>query len=134
MKKIILLVLFVVSSMMLSAQVEMMLGQWKTVDEKTGEIRGVIEFYKGDNNLYYGKIVKAFHKGEELKNSGFEGMVIIKDMKEKNGMLKDGLVYDPEHEKTYHGKISYNKEDNTITLRGSIDRLGLIGKSQTWIR
>lgn len=35
--------------------------------------------------------------------------------------------------KIYHGKISCNKENNTITLRGSIDKLGLIRKSQTWI-
>ena len=55
-----------------SAQVEKILGEWRTVDDVTGVTKGVVEFYKGDNGLYYGKIIKVFWKGQELKDTGFE--------------------------------------------------------------
>lgn len=134
MKKHLLLILMIFSSMMASAQVDKILGEWRTVDDVTGETKGIVEFYRGDNGLYYGKIIKVFLKGQELKDTGFENMVVIKDMKEEDGMLKHGIIYEPEGKKNYYGKIYYNKEDNTITLRGSIDKRGWIGRSQTWVK
>ena len=134
MKKHLLLILMIFSSMMASAQVDKILGEWRTVDDVTGETKGIVEFYRGDNGLYYGKIIKVFWKGQELKDTGFENMVVIKDMKEEDGMLKHGIIYEPEEKKNYYGKICYNKEDNTITLRGSIDKRGWIGRSQVWVR
>ena len=41
------------SSMMASAQVDKILGEWRTVDDVTGETKGIVEFYRGDNGLYY---------------------------------------------------------------------------------
>ena len=108
--------------MFASAQVEMILGEWRTVDDVTGETKGIVEFYQGDNGLYYGKIIKVFWKGQELKDTGFENMVVIKDMEAADGMLKNGIIYEPEGKKNYYGKIYYNKGDNTITLRGSLDK------------
>ena len=134
MKKHLLLILMIFSSMMASAQVDKILGEWRTVDDVTGETKGIVEFYRGDNGLYYGKIIKVFWKGQELKDTGFENMVVIKDMKEEDGMLKHGIIYEPEGKKNYYGKICYNKEDNTITLRGSIDKRGWIGRSQVWVK
>lgn len=134
MKKHLLLILMIFSSMMVSAQVEKILGEWRTVDDVTGETKGIVEFYKGDNGLYYGKIIKVFWKGQELKDTGFENMVVVRDMEEHDGILKNGIIYEPEGKKDYYGKIYYNKEDNTITLRGSIDKRGWIGRSQTWVR
>ena len=60
MKKPILLIILLLSSMFASAQVEMILGEWRTVDDVTGETKGIVEFYQGDNGLYYGKIIIAF--------------------------------------------------------------------------
>ena len=62
-KHLILLALFF-SSMMASAQVEKILGEWRTVDDVTGETKGIVEFYQDDNGLYYGKILKVFRKGQ----------------------------------------------------------------------
>lgn len=120
--------------MFASAQVENILGEWRTVDDVTGETKGIVEFYRADNGLYYGKIIKVFWKGQELKDTGFENMVVIKDMEAVDGMLKNGIIYEPEGKKDYYGKIYYNKKDNTITLRGSLDKRGWIGRSQTWIK
>ena len=120
--------------MFASAQIDKIVGEWYTVDDETGAVKALVDIYKGDNGLYYGKIIKVFKNGQENPNSDRKGLVIVKDMKAEDGMLKGGTIYEPESGKTYYAKISYNEADNTITLRGSLDRRGWVGRSQTWIK
>jgi uncharacterized protein (DUF2147 family) len=134
MKKYLLLFALVLSSMFVSEQIDRIVGEWYTVDDETGAIKALVNIYQGENGLYYGQIVKAFKNGVENPNSPNKGLVIVKDMQEEEGILKNGTVYEPESKKTYYAKISYNKEDNTITLRGSLDKRGWVGRSQTWIK
>ena len=134
MKKYFLLLALAFSSMFASAQVEKIVGEWYTVDDETGTVKALVDIYQGDNGLYYGKIVKAFKNGVENPDSPNKGLVIVKDMKSEDGMLKNGTIYEPESKKTYYAKISYNEGDNTITLRGSLDKRGWVGRSQTWIK
>lgn len=134
MKKYFLLLVLAFSSMIASAQIDKILGEWYTVDDETGAVKALVNLYKGDNGLYYGQIIKVFKNGEENPNSDRKGMVIVKDMQEEDGMLKGGTIYEPESGKTYYAKISYNEADNTITLRGSLDKRGWVGRSQTWIK
>lgn len=134
MKKIGVLVIFLVLAVECFAQADWVLGEWRTVDDKTGETKGIVEFYQDeDTGLYYGRILRVFYNGEELEDSGFENMIVIKDMKEEDGILQGGIIYEPEGKKNYYGNI-YHNEDNTITLRGSLDRRGWLGRSQTWVR
>ena len=135
MKRVFLAVVFFAIALISNAQVEKILGEWRTVDDKTGEIKSVIEFYRDSSNgLYYGKTTHIFEKGKEVTTSKFLGMVVIKDFKEEDGMLKGGTLYEPQEDKTYYGSISYNAKDNTLTVRGSLDKRGWIGRSQTWIK
>ena len=127
----------------LSAQVNLILGDWKTVDDKTGDNFSIVTIYKGTDGLYYGKVTKMLVgppnlkcdqcKGEDY-NKPLEGLVIIRGMsydKEKN-QLVGGKVLDPESGKFYYGKI-YPK-DGKLVLRGSLDKRGVLGRNQTWIR
>ena len=134
MKKCLLLLAFVFCSLFASAQIDKIVGEWYTVDDETGAVKALVDIYKGDNGLYYGKIIKVFKNGQENPNSDRKGLVIVKDMKAEDGMLKGGTIYEPESGKTYYAKISYNEDDNTITLRGSLDKRGWVGRSQTWIK
>ena len=134
MKKYFLLLVLVFSSMFALAQVDKILGEWYTVDDETGAVKALVNIYQGDNGLYYGQIIKVFKNGVENPDSDRKGMVIVKDMRAEDGMLMGGTIYEPESGKTYYAKISYNKEDNTITLRGSLDKRGWVGRSQTWIK
>ena len=125
-----------------NAQVSAILGDWKTVDDKTGERRSVVTIYKGSDGLYYGKISKMLMYQElELKceackgedhNAPIEGLVIIRGMKAEDGQLVGGKVLDPESGKFYYGKI-YMK-DGKLVLRGSLDKLGFLGRNQTWVK
>jgi uncharacterized protein (DUF2147 family) len=134
MKKCLLLLALVFSSLFASAQIDKIVGEWYTVDDETGAVKALVDIYKGDDGLYYGKIIKVFKDGQENPNSDRKGLVIVKDMKAEDGMLKGGTIYEPESGKTYYAKISYNESDNTITLRGSLDKRGWVGRSQTWIK
>ena len=139
--------LFISSALLLatalSAQVNLILGDWKTVDDKTGDNFSIVTIYKGTDGLYYGKVAKMLVgppnlkcdqcKGEDY-NKPLEGLVIIRGMsydKEKN-QLVGGKVLDPESGKFYYGKI-YPK-DGKLVLRGSLDKRGVLGRNQTWIR
>ncbi len=129
-------------AMSASAQVSKILGDWKTVDDKTGERRSIVTIYKGSDGLYYGKISKMLMytdmelkcdqcKGEDY-NKPIEGLVIIRGMKAEDGELVGGKVLDPESGKFYYGKI-YLK-DGKLVLRGSLDKRGFLGRNQTWIK
>lgn len=125
-----------------SAQLSAILGDWTTVDDKTGERRSIVTIYKGTDGLYYGKVSKLLMYQElDLKceackdadhNAPIEGLVIIRGMKAEDGQLVGGKVLDPESGKFYYGKI-YMK-DGKLVLRGSLDRRGFLGRNQTWVR
>lgn len=142
MKKTIFLLLALVASMTMSAQVSAILGDWKTVDDKTGQERTVVHIYKGTDGKYYGKIIKMLVPGTENeiceeckgadKGKPVLGMVIIRGFEEKDGALVNGRVLDPESGNTYYGKISL--KDGKLVLRGSIDKAGILGRSQTWVK
>lgn len=141
-KRVLLGIMVLLMGISSNAQVSAILGDWKTVDDKTGERRSVVTIYKGSDGLYYGKISKMLMYQElELKceackdedhNAPIEGLVIIRGMKAEDGQLVGGKVLDPESGKFYYGKI-YMK-DGKLVLRGSLDKLGFLGRNQTWVK
>ncbi|MBQ8939293.1 MAG: DUF2147 domain-containing protein [Paludibacteraceae bacterium] len=141
-KRILLGIMVLLLCISSSAQVSAILGDWKTVDDKTGERRSIVTIYKGSDGLYYGKISKMLMYQElELKceackdedhNAPIEGLVIIRGMKAEDGQLVGGKVLDPESGKFYYGKI-YLK-DGKLVLRGSLDKRGFLGRNQTWVK
>lgn len=140
MKKTIFSIIVLLCAMSASAQVSKIAGDWRTVDDKTGEIRSVVHIYKATNGLYYGKIAQLLMGPKDAvcvacegadQNKPVEGLVIIRDMKEENGELVGGRVLDPENGKFYYGKIFL--KDGKLVLRGSLDKRGLLGRNQTWL-
>ena len=134
MKKIFITALFFAITLISNAQIDKILGEWRTVNEKTGETEAVILFYQGENGLYYGKTTHVYEKGVELFNPEYIGLVLVKDFKLEDGRLIGGTLWEPHEDKIYYGKISYNAKDNTLTVRGSLDRYGWLGRSQTWVK
>ena len=45
------LALLLLASIGASAQVENILGEWKTIDDKTGERRSIVSIYQGSDGL-----------------------------------------------------------------------------------
>ena len=116
------------------------LGDWITVDDATGEHKSVVRIYQAENGLYYGQIIDLIGESDdalctECKGDDYNqpvvGLTIIRDMQLKDGELRGGKVLDPDNGKFYYAKV-YLK-DGKLVLRGSLDKAGLLGRSQTWL-
>ena len=143
MKKLLFLLLFLATATLGQAQVDKMLGQWNTFDDKTGDMRSCVNITE-KNGEYFGEVILLYEKDangnykvmQPPYAKEFEGVVgtqLFSDMKVDGDQLK-GKVYDPESQKTYFGKVSYKEKTDEIVLRGSLDKAGLLGRSQTWKR
>lgn len=143
MKKTVLIFLFFAACLTAAAQVNQIIGTWKTIDDKTGEPQSIVKIYKGKDGLFYGKIEELLvdTQGHEAiciacegedHNKPVVGMVIIRGMHEEDGCLKGGKVLDPDNGKFYYGKIYIEK--GNLVLRGSLDKRGFLGRNQTWLR
>lgn len=117
------------------------LGEWITIDDATNEQKSVVRIYQAENGKYYGKIIQLFEEnaleavceactGEDHKQP-IVGLTIIRDMQLKDGELRGGKVLDPDNGKFYYAKVSL--KDGKLILRGSLDKAGLLGRSQTWL-
>jgi uncharacterized protein (DUF2147 family) len=143
MKKLLFLCLFIATATLGQAQVSKMLGQWNTFDDKTGDMRSVVKIYE-ENGTYQCVVTALYEKDANGKYQvmkppyakEFEGVVgtqLFSEMKVDGDQLK-GRVYDPESKKTYHGKVTYKEKTDELILRGSLDKAGVLGRSQTWQR
>ena len=143
MKKLLFLLLFLATATCVHAQVSKMLGQWNTFDDKTGDMRSTIRIYE-ERGSYQAVVVTLYEKDYNGKYKvmtppypkeyeGAIGTQIFSEMKVHGEHLK-GKVYDPESQKTYYGKVTYHAKTDELILRGSLDKAGLLGRSQTWKR
>ena len=125
------------------AQISKVLGNWNTFDDRTGEMRSSVNIYEKDGK-YYGKVIKLYEKdgngGYKVMQEpyakvyqGVVGTVVLLGLEPKGDELK-GKLYDPESQKEFYGKVSYNAKTGKLDVRGSLDRLGALGRTQHWVR
>jgi uncharacterized protein (DUF2147 family) len=126
----------------MNASAQSVFGKWKTIDDRTGLPKGLIEIYKKDG-LMYGKIVKILEEGMEgvtcvkcdgeLKDKPVEGMEIITAGKQhEDGKWKGKRLFDPQQAMTFRFKIWLNPDNNNeLKVRGY---LAFIFRTQTWLR
>ena len=142
MKKLLTIALLTLFSLYGFAQADKIVGKWKTIDDKDGSEKSIVIIYKAANGKFYGKIEKLFKEPEKIctecqgtdKNKPVLGMVIINEMTEKEGKLTGGTIMDPKNGKVYKCNISLEKDTEKLIVRGSLDKFGLLGRSQTWIK
>lgn len=138
-------VLLVLCVMMLSftnSFSQSIFGKWKTIDDRTGNPKAVVEVYE-KGGLMYGKVVEILEKGKgnakcikckgERKDKPVLGMQIIGGLKQTgNKEYKGKTLFDPEQAMTFRCKIWLNpKNSNELKVRGY---LAFLYRTQTWIR
>ena len=143
MKKVLFTFTFVMAFCMYGfSQADKMVGKWKTIDDKDGSAKSIISIFKATNGRYYGKIDKIINdihtsctecEGEN-KNKPLVGMQIINNLIVKGETLTGGTILDPKTGKIYKCNLSLGSGGNKLNVRGSLDKGGLFGRSQTWIR
>ncbi|MDX1768961.1 MAG: DUF2147 domain-containing protein [Arenibacter troitsensis] len=131
---------FVLFSLSTSAQ--SIFGKWKTIDDRTGNPKAIIQIYEEDG-LMYGHVVEILEEGKEnavcgkcdgeKKDQPILGMKIIEDVEHVgNGEWKGKTLFDPEQAMTFRCKLWLNPDNpDELKVRGY---LAFIYRTQTWIR
>ncbi len=115
-------------------------GKWKTIDDKTGEPKSIVQIYEKDGK-YFGQIKELFRKpGEDpdpvcdkcpdddpRKDQPTKGMIIIKDIVKTSTGYSGGTILDPKNGKIYTCKLW--TEDGKLMVRGYI---AFFFRTQTW--
>jgi uncharacterized protein (DUF2147 family) len=139
MKKVLLTALVVFVGFSVSAQ-NSILGKWKSIDDKTGETKSIVEIFER-GGLVYGKVIKIFPKpgddqdpvctkcpqDDDRYKKKILGMEIIQEMKKSGNEYSDGYILDPEAGKVYRCKLWL--ESNDLKVRGY---WGPVWRTQTW--
>ena len=118
-------------------------GKWKTIDDKTGRVKSVVEITER-NGLLYGKVIQLFRLPEEDQNPKcweceddrkgklVLGMEILRDMKWNGSMYKGGTICDPKNGSLYSCEMWLKPGDNnTLEIRGY---WGWVFRTQNWTR
>ena len=118
-------------------------GLWTTVDDKTGEARGVVRVFDS-NGMIYGRIERVLDPKavgqncercrDDRRNKPIQGLEIIRGLK-PDGELhwSGGEILDPETGDTYRASMTMTDGGRKLVVRGSILG-GMLGRSQTWRR
>jgi uncharacterized protein (DUF2147 family) len=115
------------------------LGKWKTIDDKTGKMKSIVEIYKNDGKLY-GKIVqlrpetdpnkKCTECEDYRKDKKLIGMNIITGLEiDDDAWEGDDGILDPDNGTLYDCKLW--EEDGKLQVRGYV---GFFFRTQEWVR
>lgn len=112
-------------------------GCWQTIDDKTGQKKGLVKISSSGNRLS-GKIIKTFHLKNDIcttctgryKNKNLRNVTILWGFK-KSGKneWRGGKILDPKNGKTY--KSTAKLSGNKLYVRGY---WGPFYRTQTWYR
>ena len=118
-------------------------GKWKTIDDETNQAKSIVQIWKADDGLYYGKVMKLFDETKkdnvcdkcDPKDARYKqkvvGMKIIMKMKmTSSNEWTDGTILDPNNGKVYKCKLY--REGKNLMVRGFIG-ISVIGRTQTWL-
>lgn len=118
-------------------------GVWKTIDDKTGQAKSIVEISEQNGELT-GKVVKVLQSEQgpnpickecdgERKNQPVTGMTIIWGMKKDGDVWSGGKILDPKNGKIYGCKMHVIEGGNKLEVRGFIG-FSFLGRTQVWER
>ena len=126
---------------LVSAFAQDVVGKWK-LENGTA----IVEIYKS-GKVYNGKIVWLKNPTEadgtpavddknpnkSLRKRQLMGLNMLSNLKaEGKGEYDGGTIYDPNNGETYY--CSLEVKGNTLKVRGSLDKWGLMGRTMNWYR
>jgi uncharacterized protein (DUF2147 family) len=119
-------------------------GLWKTIDDTTGQPKGLVRISERNGQLE-GKIERIFPKpGDDpapkcekcdgtRHNQPVLGMTILWNLTKQGGEYQGGEILDPENGRIYQAKMKLIDGDKKLEVRGFIG-FSLLGRSQVWLR
>ena len=117
-------------------------GIWKSIDDKTGKAKSLIEITI-NNGIYSGKIIQILNSEnpnpicnkckDKLKDAPIKGLTIIKDISKKENFWGGGTILDPKKGKVYSLKLTLLENGQKLKVRGFIGS-PTFGRTQVWER
>jgi uncharacterized protein (DUF2147 family) len=117
-------------------------GNWKTIDDETGEAKSILTLWVDGGELH-GKIIELLDPTEpnpvceeckgKLKDQPIEGMTILWGLENDGDEWSGGKILDPSNGKEYKAKVSLSEDGMALDVRGFIG-FALIGRTQVWER
>lgn len=117
-------------------------GRWKTIDDKTGQAKAIVEIRDANGELE-GRIVQLFHPpapnplclkcSGALKNKPVMGMRILWGMRRNGSEWAGGHVLDPESGNVYRCTMTLENGGKVLRLRGYIG-FSVFGRTEKWVR
>jgi uncharacterized protein (DUF2147 family) len=144
MRKILIALLLFASPLAAFAQANTPVGHWRTIDDKTGKVKSIVEIYETSNGTLAGKVLKVLNSDQgpnplceackgDNHNKPIEGMVITWGLKQNGNAWSGGKILDPKSGKVYSAKMTPIEGGSKLDVHGYIG-FSLLGRSQTWVR
>lgn len=121
------------------------IGNWKTIDDKTNTVKSIIQLQVVNSQLQ-GTILKTFTNpgDKELKvceackdhrkDKPIVGMTIMTGLKmESTGVWSGGQILDPKDGEIYKVKLAASEDGKKLDVRGYVG-VPILGRTQTWIK
>ncbi len=119
-------------------------GTWKTIDDRNGITKAIINIYE-DEGLLYGNVKEILEKGKEnalctacegpRKNQPVTGMRILDGLNREGERSWEGgkrSLFDPEQGRYFRAKVWLDPADpDKLKVRGY---LMFLFRTQTWLR
>ena len=118
-------------------------GTWKTIDDKTGEAKSLVQISEVNGQLE-GKVVKVLKSKQgphpicdqcdgARHNQPIEGMNIMWGVSKDDDVWDGGKILDPKTGKVYKVRLKMLDGGQKLDVHGYIG-FALIGRSQVWER
>lgn len=129
---------------MMPAQAESMSaeGQWRTIDDETGEARSLVRVWVEDGQLQ-GRIVELLNPSEpdpvcsdcegSRKDQPIEGMTFLWGLEQDGDEWDGGRILDPANGKEYSARAKVIEDGARLEVRGFLG-FALLGRTQVWER
>jgi len=118
-------------------------GRWKTIDDKTGQVKSIVEISEASNGSLTGKVVEILKSDKgpnpvcdscsgDRKNKPIKGMTILWNLKPDGANeWAGGTILDPANGKTYKSKMELQPGGKKLDVSGCV---AFICRAQTWVR
>jgi uncharacterized protein (DUF2147 family) len=118
-------------------------GSWKTIDDKTGKVKSIVEISDQGGKLV-GKVAQILQSDKgpnptcdacsgERKDKPVLGMTIMWDVKQDGDVWDGGSILDPNNGKTYGVKLTLIENGSKLQVRGFLG-FSWLGRTQIWER
>lgn len=118
-------------------------GSWKTVDDKTGQVKSIVKISSSGGKLY-GTVTKLYPGAlticsacsGNLKNKPILGMTVMYGLTQdspNSNSWSGGRIMDPKSGSVYKCSLTVSADGKSMNVRGYIG-VSLFGRSQTWYK